>query len=207
MPSLQPVLDSTYEGEGPPWIRPPPSKIGAEWTQHQWFLKALELSDAFSTGCDLPGLDMNPTCSSPKLPDHLNSQAGPAWEQAPPPACRIVRIVNERKESLIEAVEREGFEAIPDWYGALDRIYAITDMARVSEKPEPFVGDANRAGAPGYSYLIAKNPASHTSSVTSPAEEEARAKAHEALMQRYQNRLLVTSLPYKGEARANKGTS
>lgn len=98
--------------------------------------------------------------------------------------------------NLIEAVERDGFDAIPDWYGALDRIYGLTDMAVISEKPEPFIGDAQRAGAPGFSYLIPKS-SGQKDIIFTPAEEEARTKAHEALMQRYQNRLLVTSLPHR----------
>lgn len=104
--------------------------------------------------------------------------------------------------TFIQEVEQEGFDVFPDWYSSLDRIHNITDMALVSAQPEPFVGDAHRAGAPGLSYLIAKNSAS-SNCVPTAGEEEARIQAHEALMARYQNRLLVTTLPGKipvGEA-------
>lgn len=177
-------------------VRPPPKRIGADWTHEQWFLKALELADVFTATQKLPDpnfiwapdLRKPPTCAAPEPPAAYK----PNRHQSPAPASRITRVVDGVEEGLISAIEREGFEVIPDWYGALDRIYALTDMARVSQKPEPFVGDGSRAGAPGYSYLVKSSAVSN--SVFSPEEEEARAKAHEALMQRYQNRLLVTSL-------------
>jgi hypothetical protein len=166
---------------------PPPKRIGADWTQEQWFLKALELAEAFVEG-KVSDLKRPPSCEMPPpLPEHRVAR-----DESPPPASRIVRVVDGVEEGLIAAVEREGFEVIPDWYGALDRIYALTDMACVTEKPEPFVGDGSRAGAPGLSYLVKSS--SQNKCVFSPEEEEARAKAHEALMQRYKNRLLVTSL-------------
>lgn len=168
-------------------------RIGVDWTQHQWFLKALELADTFSKGHGVADLRINPSCLPPEVPDHQ-----PCRAQSPPPKSKIVLLRGGKEENLIAKVEEEGFDAIPDWYGALDRIYDITDMAVVTEKPEPFVGDAKWAGTPGYSYLIAKNsPAQNTCAFTAE-EEEARTRAHEALMQRYQNRLLVTKLPHRG---------
>lgn len=169
--------------------KPPPSKIGADWTEQQWFLKALELASDFSNNSSMIDLNTNPLCKPPELPDHQ-----PIRKSAPLPACSLIRTVGGKDENIIGAIEREGFDAIPDWYGALDRIYAITDMACISGTPEAFVGDAQRAGQPGLSYLIPKY-SGQNNSVFTPADEEARARAQEALLVRYQNRLVVTSLP------------
>jgi len=168
---------------------PPPRKIGADWTEQQWFLKALELAGDFSNGSSMIDLNMNPSCKPPDLPDHQ-----PIRKFAPLPVCSLIRTVDGKDENIIGAIEREGFDVIPDWYGALDRIYAITDMACISGSPEAFVGDAQRAGQPGLSYLIPKS-SGQNNSVFTPADEEARARAQEALLVRYQNRLVVTSLP------------
>lgn len=166
----------------------PLERTGADWTEEQWFLKALEIAEAFVDGEDVSDLGKAPSCQAPEpLPQHKYCP-----KQSPPPSSRIVRVVDGVEEGLIAAVEQEGFDVIPDWYGALDRIYALTDMAKCKEKPEPFVGDGSRAGVPGYSFLIKSS--NQNSCVFSPAEEEARAKAHEAILSRYQNRLLVTSL-------------
>lgn len=183
----RPVVVASHQSGGIQANRPP-EKIGVGWTQEQWFLKALEIAEAIVEGKEVSDLGKAPSCQAPEpLPEHKYSP-----KQTSPPASRIVRVVDGVEENLIAAVEQEGFDVIPDWYGALDRIYALTDMAKCKEKPEPFVGDGNRAGVPGYSFLIKSS--NQSSGVFSPAEEEARAKAHEALIERYQNRLLVTSL-------------
>jgi len=175
-----------------------PAKIGAGWTQHQWFLKGLELADSFSTGSGSLDLQKAASCQVPKMADHQ-----PCREQSPPPPSKLVRfnINSGEKENLIGTVEREGFDAFSDWYSALDRIYDITDLALVSEKPEPLVGDAHKVGTPGLSYLICKSPPQNHHA-TSSDQEDARIKAHEALVNRYQNRLLVTSLPNKAPGAA-----
>lgn len=172
----------------------PPPKIAETWaSEKNWFLKALELADAFTLGALRNDLAAPPICLSPNLPDF---QSRPESAIPPPPeSLGMLGKENGGEESLIVAVEREGFNAIPDWYGALDRIYGIKDMGYFHAKPEKFVGDAKRAGSPGYSYLIAKH--GNKQHATTPAEEEAKIKADEALLERYQNRLLVTSLPYR----------
>lgn len=174
---------------------PPPKRIGADWSDHQWFLKALELSDAFcrsSGGHGVLNLGTPPTCSPPTLPDYKPCRGDPP----PPPPSRIVRGTDGKEENLIAVIEREGIDAVPDWFSTLDRIYTITDMALFSEKPDNFVGDSYLAGTPGYSYLVNKG-SQKKSRAASQDKEEAKAKseADEALLRRYQNRLIVTSLP------------
>merc|ERR1719506_2810706 len=109
----------------------------------------MELADAFSKGGDAPNIGVSPPCLPPKVADQQLCE-----DSLPTSSCKIVR-ADGKEETLIEALDRD-LDAIPDWYSALDRIYAITDMALVSQKPKPFVGDASLAGAPGFSYLIAK---------------------------------------------------
>jgi hypothetical protein len=177
--------------------KPPPKRIGAGWSQQQWFLKALELSDAFSSGTNgeynSANLGRDPSNQSPpKVPDHQ-----PCREQTPPPPSRIVCVRNNgAEENLIEAIERTGFNAIDDWYPALDRIYTISDMAKCSAKVEPFVGDICYAGTPGHSYLVSKNRGQKQRDA-SPHKHEHIGRSEEELLRRYQDRLLFTSLPHR----------
>lgn len=166
---------------------PPPPLIGDGWSQRDWLLKALELADGFRNCETSPDLLAVATCQVPQLPDHE-----PCRVHSPPTRCSLFRRNLEGDENLMKAIEREGFDAFPDWFAALDRIYEITDMQTVTQSPEPFVGDAHRAGAPGLSYLVPKSPMQ-----SKEMREESRIEAHEALMARYQDRILVTSLPNK----------
>lgn len=104
--------------------------------------------------------------------------------------------------NLVEAIEEYGFDVLPDWYGALDRIYETTEMAPFGAEPEPAVPVPGLAGLPGYSYVVPKSPLpspreqSCTSTDTAVQQSTpAVAKPSEQVKRRYQSRLVATRLP------------
>merc|ERR1719487_1812593 len=66
--TLRPVLATRESGTYV--YRPPPRGIGDDWTQRQWFMKALELADGFSKGGDMPELRTSSECLPPQWPDY-----------------------------------------------------------------------------------------------------------------------------------------
>jgi len=183
--------------EGRYAAQPPVQKLGHNWTDAQWLAKALELTDTFGSA------------------ENISRPAGPS-PPSPRPAPKVpeARITirlggpGGEEENLATAIQSRGFDIIPDWYTALDRIYEVGDMAPFSVDAPTLAAAPGMAGAPGYSYVVPKG------SPTRPQSGGGRtprlgtggggvgvqirpedAMAHsDALLKRYQNRLLQTSL-------------
>lgn len=182
--------------------RPPPQKLGAGWSDREWLAKALELADTFAnTGpCQYPS-----PASAPHSPR-------PTYPNSP---CRAKTTLPSGEEgNLVEAIEEYGLKVLPDWFTAVDRIYEVCDMSYFQAEADPLAAAPGLAGAPGYSYIVPKmppggrpgsrgargmgvmgggvgggRPLRSSCSEVSGAWHDA-----EALMQRYQNRLMETTL-------------
>jgi len=183
--------------------RPPPQKLGANWTESQWLAKALELADTFASlghGTGAPDPDLAPPRSPRAVP--------------PAPFCDTKVLMRDGKEvSLVEKLRNEELQGLPDWFTPLDRIYEVCDMGVFHVDAEPMAAERGVAGAPGYSYIVPRStskprrPRGHfvgTGGGASPAtmrDEQAEAgfMSSEALLRRYQNRILQTTLPTAGE--------
>lgn len=163
--------------------KPPPPKLGHNWTEEQWVAKALELADVFAASgeCDLRRDPRSPRRESPR-----RNQSPPRTPLSPSAVIRT----STGEVNLIELVEKQGIGAIPDWYAALDRIYETTDMKPFTSKPAPFVGPSRLIGAIGHNYVVPKTPPKQhrgpEPEIPQPSEE---------VVKRYKNRLLVTSIP------------
>lgn len=154
-----------------PIQKQPKPPIGHGWDEEQWIMKAFEISDAFirgdshSMGC---GLDLD---SVPSLDLHRMRPLQSVSAMEPSPPCNMYTLLDDKDVNFIDAIHQQGFGVIDDWYGALDRIYAITDMVQYTAEPEPFPGEAHRAGTPGYSYVVRGNspPAPKPKPCSAPA--------------------------------------
>lgn len=178
--------------------KPAPPKLGENWSEHNWLAKALELAEMYGGGTardvhtDLDRADK--ASLPPQLPPPDLDIDGDAY-----PGLSRVR-VGGRELGLAEAIESHGFSSIPSWYGALDRVYEITDMVDFRTAPENFVADAGLQGVPGYSYVVPRSASTRrkrgglmASLDHPPSDEDVEPSA--AVQQRYANKLLATSLP------------
>lgn len=181
--------------------RPPIQKLGTDWNDSQWLNKALELAATFSK---MEGLPKDADVAQP---------VGKAVPQ--PPACnawlRVQAAAGEDAEqqvNLADAMEKQTFDVLHDWFTPLDRIYEVCDMGPFHVEPEALVAASGMAGAPGHSYVVPRQrprPRSATPRLNMggggynvPMRTEEAMQYSDSFLKRYQGRLINTSLPPMG---------
>jgi len=204
-------------------VKPPPQKLGHDWNEQQWLAKALELADAFDSGtqsrvdqklpmtlamregqtaADVASKMLRPHAEEP-TPGQKNA-ASPV--KSLPPSLAVLRVPGPgsatREVNLTDAMVEFGFDAIPDWFTAVDRIYELSEMEAFRNEPESLAATPGLAGAPGYSYVVHRAPRrereqkSPGRSAFVPGHEVVgEPDPDEVIERRYRDRLLAASAP------------
>lgn len=103
----------------------PYQRLGAEWGEEQWSLKALEYVEHVEDGkfqrARLPEIQNEPLPVSQATVSHVNSRD------------------TLTEVALSSALLEGGWNVVPEWYSPLDRIYEVTDMVGKCSVEEPLV--------------------------------------------------------------------
>lgn len=114
----------------------PYQRLGAEWGEEQWSLKALEYVAQVDDGkafqrARLPEIQNEPLPISQATVSHVTSRD------------------NLTEVALTSALLESGWTVIPEWYSPLDRIYEVTEMAGKCSVEEPLVLKSGAAASQG----------------------------------------------------------
>lgn len=191
--------------------RPPPQKLGQDWDDSQWLAKAFELADTFADIGHAVGVPFGTTAGGG---NDVPVPRSPRMVQPAAPCDTQILHAGGSFANLAEEIEKHGFEAIPDWFTPLDRIYEVCDMSYFHVDPEPMAAAPGLAGAPGYSYVVPKSSrpsrprgrhvgAGGGARPQGEAGEAAQLNS-DALLRRYQHRIVHTSLPSASGAAATR---
>lgn len=132
-------------------------RTGEGWTEADWLDKALQIVDLFAMKRDIndPAESIRPYVSQA-------SSGRPPLVPSPQGRAGVMQQTGLQGEYLeldiVEAIEKYGFDVLPDWFPALDRIYEVQDMAVFQVWPEQPSAISGLVGAPGHSYVVPKSP-------------------------------------------------
>eukprot|EP00403_Amphidinium_massartii_P029206 CAMPEP_0178390252 /NCGR_PEP_ID=MMETSP0689_2-20121128/10549_1 /TAXON_ID=160604 /ORGANISM="Amphidinium massartii, Strain CS-259" /LENGTH=813 /DNA_ID=CAMNT_0020010753 /DNA_START=57 /DNA_END=2499 /DNA_ORIENTATION=- len=113
----------------------PYERIGSQWTDKQWILKAQEIVEvlaahsAADAGKVAGSLDTY-LRSDPRSVglSHSVPHAQVGKLTLDEPVSNTVVLLEGKEVCLVKAVEQVGFVAIPAWFGAVDQIFEVSDM-------------------------------------------------------------------------------